>query len=41
MSEKSTRDDAETFDVVVTRVLGTSVEEAWKAWSDPAYVTRW
>ena len=41
MSEKSTRDDAETFDVVVTRVLGTPVEEAWKAWSDPAYVTRW
>lgn len=41
MSEKSTRDDAETFDVVVTRVLGTPVEEAWKVWSDPAYVTRW
>ncbi len=41
MSEKSTRNDAETFDVVVTRVLGTPVEEAWKAWSDPEYVTRW
>jgi uncharacterized protein YndB with AHSA1/START domain len=33
--------DNQTFDVVVTRTLDTPIEEAWKAWSDPAYVTRW
>jgi uncharacterized protein YndB with AHSA1/START domain len=31
----------QTFDVVVTRVFDATVEEVWKAWSDPAYVTRW
>jgi uncharacterized protein YndB with AHSA1/START domain len=31
----------ETFDVVITRVLDASIGEAWKAWSDPAYVMRW
>ena len=32
---------AETYDVVVARVLDAPIEEAWKAWSDPEYVTRW
>jgi uncharacterized protein YndB with AHSA1/START domain len=36
-----TNDGAETFDVVVIRVLKASVEEVWKAWSDPEYVTQW
>ena len=30
-----------TFDVVVARVLDAPVEEVWKAWSAPDYVTRW
>jgi uncharacterized protein YndB with AHSA1/START domain len=30
-----------SLEVVVTRVLDAPVEEAWKAWSDPAYVRRW
>ena len=38
---KDTNDNTQTFDVVVTRVLDRSVEEVWRAWSDPTYVTRW
>lgn len=34
-------DGTGTFAVAVTRVLDAPVEEVWKAWSDPAYVTRW
>ena len=41
MNENNKDDGTETFDVVVTRVLNAPVEEAWKAWSDTAYVTRW
>jgi uncharacterized protein YndB with AHSA1/START domain len=41
MPDNNTSDYAETYDVVVTRVLGAPVEEVWKAWSDPAYVMRW
>jgi uncharacterized protein YndB with AHSA1/START domain len=36
-----TNDGAETFDDVVIRVLKAPVEEVWKTWSDPEYVTRW
>ena len=36
MNSKDTNYNTETFDVVVTRVLDAPVEEAWKAWSDPA-----
>ena len=28
-------------DLVVTRVFGAPVEQAWKAWVDPEYVTQW
>jgi uncharacterized protein YndB with AHSA1/START domain len=28
-------------DLAVTRVLDAPVEEAWKAWTEPAYVMRW
>jgi uncharacterized protein YndB with AHSA1/START domain len=38
---KYTNDHTQTFDVVVTRIFDAPVEEVWKAWSDPAYVTRW
>ena len=41
MPDNNTSDYAETYDVVVTRVLGAPVEQVWKAWSDPAYVMRW
>ena len=41
MPGKSRSDGPKTFDVVVTRVLDAPVEEAWRAWSDPDYVTRW
>lgn len=41
MSDNSASGGAETFDVVATRVLDAPVEEVWKAWSEPAYVTRW
>lgn len=30
-----------THDLAVTRVLDAPVEEAWKAWTEPAYVMRW
>ena len=30
-----------THDLAVTRVLDASVEEAWKAWTEPEYVMRW
>jgi uncharacterized protein YndB with AHSA1/START domain len=36
-----TNDGAETFDVVVTRVFDAPVEEVWKVWRDPEYVTQW
>ena len=39
--DKDKKDNPQTFDVVVTRVFDATVEEVWKAWSDPAYVTRW
>jgi uncharacterized protein YndB with AHSA1/START domain len=38
---KDTNDDTQTFDVVITRIFDAPVEEVWKAWSDPEYVTRW
>ena len=41
MPENGTNGGAETFDVAVIRVLDAPVEEAWKAWKDPAYVMRW
>ena len=41
MHGKDTNDNPQMFDVVVTRVFDVPVEEVWKAWSDPAYVTRW
>jgi uncharacterized protein YndB with AHSA1/START domain len=39
--DKDANDNTETFEVVVTRELEAPVEEVWKAWSDPEYVTRW
>jgi uncharacterized protein YndB with AHSA1/START domain len=33
--------EAGNYDVVVTRVFGAPVGEAWKAWSEPDHVTRW
>jgi uncharacterized protein YndB with AHSA1/START domain/predicted enzyme related to lactoylglutathione lyase len=30
-----------THDLAVTRVLDASVEEVWKAWTEPEYVMRW
>ena len=36
-----TNDYPQTFDVVVARVFDAPVEEVWKAWSAPEYVTRW
>lgn len=41
MNDNNSGDSIETFDVVLNRVLDAPVEEVWKAWSDPAYVTRW
>ena len=41
MRDKDANDNNETFEVVVTRELEAPVEEVWKVWSDPAYVTRW
>ncbi len=32
---------SKTKDVVVTRVFDATVEQVWKAWSDPAYVMQW
>jgi uncharacterized protein YndB with AHSA1/START domain/predicted enzyme related to lactoylglutathione lyase len=32
---------APTHDLAVTRVLDAPTEEAWKAWTEPAYVMRW
>jgi uncharacterized protein YndB with AHSA1/START domain/predicted enzyme related to lactoylglutathione lyase len=34
-------DGVPTHDLAVTRVLDAPVEEAWKAWTEPAYVMRW
>ena len=36
-----TNDNTQTFDVIITRVFDAPVEEVWRAWSDPEYVTRW
>ena len=33
--------DAEKRDLVITRIFDAPVEEVWKAWTDPDYVTRW
>ena len=41
MRDKVANDNIETFEVVVTRELEAPVEEVWKAWSDPEYVTQW
>ena len=41
MHTKDTNDHTQTFDVIITRVFDAPVEEVWKAWSDPEYVTRW
>jgi uncharacterized protein YndB with AHSA1/START domain len=41
VNDDKTNGCTETFDVVVTRILDAPIEEAWKAWSDPGYVTRW
>ena len=41
MNDNNKDDGIQTFDVVVTRVLDAPLEEVWKAWSDPEYVTRW
>jgi uncharacterized protein YndB with AHSA1/START domain len=30
-----------SYDVVSTRVFAESVDEVWRAWSEPAYVMRW
>lgn len=30
-----------THDLTLTRMLDTPVEEAWKAWIEPSYVTKW
>jgi uncharacterized protein YndB with AHSA1/START domain len=38
---EDTNDNTQTFDVVVTRIFDAPIEEVWKAWSDPAYVTQW
>jgi uncharacterized protein YndB with AHSA1/START domain len=40
LKDNNKDDGTETFDVV-TRVFDAPVEEVWKAWSDPSYVTRW
>jgi uncharacterized protein YndB with AHSA1/START domain len=34
-------DEPAAHDLTVTRVLEAPVEEAWKAWTEPAYVMRW
>lgn len=31
----------EKRDLVITRVFDAPVEQVWKAWTDPEYVTRW
>jgi uncharacterized protein YndB with AHSA1/START domain len=41
MNDNNKNAGTETFEVVVTRVFDAPVEEVWKAWSDPEYVTRW
>jgi len=41
MNSDNKNDIAETYDVVITRVLDAPVGEAWMAWSDPEYVMRW
>jgi uncharacterized protein YndB with AHSA1/START domain len=41
MNSDNQNDKAGTYDVVITRVLDVPVGEAWMAWSDPEYVTRW
>ena len=41
MHSEDTNDHAQMFDVVVTRIFDAPGEEVWKAWRDPAYVTRW
>ncbi len=41
MTDSGSNGGAKTFEVVVARALDAQVEEAWKAWSDPAYVRRW
>jgi len=38
---EDTNDNPRTFDVVVTRVFDATVEEVWKAWSEPEYVRSW
>jgi uncharacterized protein YndB with AHSA1/START domain len=38
---KDTNDNTQTFDIIITRVFDAPVEELWKAWSAPAYVTQW
>jgi uncharacterized protein YndB with AHSA1/START domain len=30
-----------TYDVIVTRVFDASIEQVWKAWSEPEYVMQW
>lgn len=32
---------ADTYDVVAAREFNASVEEVWRAWSDPGHVQRW
>jgi uncharacterized protein YndB with AHSA1/START domain len=41
MNDNNKDDGTGTLDVVVTRVLDAPVEEVWRAWSDPAYMTQW
>lgn len=41
MHGNNASDSTETYDVVVSRILDAPVEEVWKAWSEPAYVTQW
>ena len=33
--------NVEKRDVVITRLFDAPVEQVWKAWTDPEYVTRW
>ncbi len=41
MPDNDTGNANRTFAVIVTRIFDATVDEVWRAWSDPEYVMRW
>lgn len=41
MSANNKSEQAETYDIVISRIIDAPVELVWKAWTDPEQVKRW